>query len=172
MCKTNALKNVKGPVYFPRYMPRKGCHSVWSYKRHRFTKSTGASRNISGRVRHTDLSDVQPIWALSIIMLISLDGSWLFLLLGALASILPSCAVQQLVQRSCRPKDVVVRKEWYVVSSFHGRLDPVDVICRGELTPAERIDYTDAVRCMQQQPQRLSREDFPGVRNRLDDFVA
>jgi hypothetical protein len=43
---------------------------------------------------------------------------------------------------------------------------------RGELTSAERIEYTDAVLCMQKQPQQLPREEFPGVRNRFDDFVA
>lgn len=43
---------------------------------------------------------------------------------------------------------------------------------RGELTPSQRIDYTDAVLCMQKQPQHLPREEFPGVRNRFDDFVA
>jgi tyrosinase len=45
-------------------------------------------------------------------------------------------------------------------------------LIRGELTPAERIEYTDAVLCMQKQPQHLPREEFPGVRNRFDDFVA
>lgn len=43
---------------------------------------------------------------------------------------------------------------------------------RGELSRAERIAYTDAVLCMQRQPQHLPREEYPGVRNRFDDFVA
>ncbi|KAJ5754005.1 uncharacterized protein N7511_008158 [Penicillium nucicola] len=55
---------------------------------------------------------------------------------------------------SCGPINQATRKEW------------------GQLTPAERIEYTDAVLCMQKQPQHLPREDFPGVRNRFDDFVA
>ncbi|CAG8163098.1 unnamed protein product [Penicillium olsonii] len=42
----------------------------------------------------------------------------------------------------------------------------------GELTKSERIDYTDAVLCLQKKPQHLPREEYPGVRNRFDDFVA
>lgn len=37
---------------------------------------------------------------------------------------------------------------------------------------AERIDYIDAVLCMQEKPQQLSRKEYPGVQNRFDDFVA
>lgn len=166
------LKSVKVPVYYQRYMPCKGCHQLDLISDVDLPSRRGSRETFSSRVRRTELSHVQQIWALNIIMLMSFDGSWLFLLLGALTPISPSSPIQQSVQQSCGPNNVVVRKEWYVVSLFHGRLDPVDIFCRGELTPTERIAYIDAVRCMQEQPQRLSREDFPGVRNRFDDFVA
>ncbi|KAJ5970516.1 uncharacterized protein N7479_000434 [Penicillium vulpinum] len=59
-----------------------------------------------------------------------------------------------LKEQLCRNRNTAVRKEW------------------GELKRAERIDYIDAVLCMQRQPQQLSREEYPGVQNRFDDFVA
>ncbi|CAI7616175.1 unnamed protein product [Penicillium glandicola] len=59
-----------------------------------------------------------------------------------------------LAEQFCGKQNTAVRKEW------------------GELERDQRIDYTNAVLCMQQQPQHLPREKYPGVRNRLDDFVA
>lgn len=44
--------------------------------------------------------------------------------------------------------------------------------CRGEMAPAERKNYTDAVLCLARKPPRLSTALFPGVRSRFDDFVA
>ncbi|KAJ5493355.1 N-acetyl-6-hydroxytryptophan oxidase ivoB [Penicillium diatomitis] len=47
------------------------------------------------------------------------------------------------------------------------------LISRGELSPAERIHYTDAVRCLMRLPPKLAAVgSFPGVRSRFDDFVA
>lgn len=40
------------------------------------------------------------------------------------------------------------------------------------MAPAERKNYTDAVLCMARKPPRLSTAEYPGVRSRLDDFVA
>lgn len=53
---------------------------------------------------------------------------------------------------------------------FQGQLRLI--LHRGELERAERIDYTNAVLCLQGKPQHLPREEYPGVRNRFDDFVA
>ncbi|KAJ5598168.1 hypothetical protein N7537_008252 [Penicillium hordei] len=83
-------------------------------------------------------------------MTASFIESWLVFVLGMFTSFVPSFPAR----RCCEAKNEVFRKEW------------------GELTPAERIEYTDAVRCMQWQPQQLPRGEFPGVRNRFDDFVA
>ncbi|KAJ5584614.1 N-acetyl-6-hydroxytryptophan oxidase ivoB [Penicillium hispanicum] len=55
---------------------------------------------------------------------------------------------------TCSADRIAIRKEW------------------GEMEPAERSGYTNAVLCMQRQPPRLSTADYPGVRNRFDDFVA
>ncbi|KAJ5819931.1 hypothetical protein N7474_005522 [Penicillium riverlandense] len=54
----------------------------------------------------------------------------------------------------CGPSMVAVRKEW------------------GELTAAERIDYTSAVVCLHHKPAELPSAEYPGVKSRLDDFVA
>ena len=43
---------------------------------------------------------------------------------------------------------------------------------RGEMPPAQRISYTNAVWCLMKKPPQLRTEDYPGVRNRFDDFVA
>lgn len=40
------------------------------------------------------------------------------------------------------------------------------------MTPNERVNYTNAILCMRQKPPLLPTEQYPGVRNRMDDFVA
>jgi hypothetical protein len=40
------------------------------------------------------------------------------------------------------------------------------------MNAAERIDYTSAVVCLHHKPAQLSNAEFPGVKSRLDDFVA
>ncbi|KAJ5644069.1 domain di-copper centre [Penicillium longicatenatum] len=57
-------------------------------------------------------------------------------------------------QPACNPHNMVIRKEW------------------GEMAPAERINYTDAVLCLQRLPPHLPTAKYPGVRSRFDDFVA
>ncbi|KAK2766084.1 hypothetical protein FQN54_007599 [Arachnomyces sp. PD_36] len=54
----------------------------------------------------------------------------------------------------CKPADVTVRKEW------------------SALTKPERREYIDAVLCLMETPPITPAEEFPGVRNRFDDFVA
>ncbi|KAB8264363.1 hypothetical protein BDV32DRAFT_135292 [Aspergillus pseudonomiae] len=55
---------------------------------------------------------------------------------------------------ACSPEKALVRKEWR------------------ELGCAERKDYIDALWCLRHRPSILPIEEFPGVRNRWDDFVA
>lgn len=43
---------------------------------------------------------------------------------------------------------------------------------RGALSKQSRLDYIDAVRCLQQKPPISSKSDVPGARSRFDDFVA
>ncbi|CAI7677551.1 unnamed protein product [Penicillium manginii] len=57
-------------------------------------------------------------------------------------------------QQACEHNGTVARKEW------------------GEMAVAERINYTDAVKCLTRKPPRLPTKDYPGVRSRFDDFVA
>ncbi|KAK3396232.1 hypothetical protein B0T20DRAFT_462703 [Sordaria brevicollis] len=54
----------------------------------------------------------------------------------------------------CTSKDIVKRREW------------------GELSKPERLDYINAVYCMQRKPARSPREQIPGARTRYDDFVG
>ncbi|KAF2458430.1 hypothetical protein BDY21DRAFT_414745 [Lineolata rhizophorae] len=54
----------------------------------------------------------------------------------------------------CNLEDVAVRKEW------------------SRLSKAERREYIDAVLCMQELPSKSDPEQFPGARNRYDDFVG
>ena len=46
------------------------------------------------------------------------------------------------------------------------------VIYRGSLSKQDRKEYINAVRCMQTRPSRLDPAQFPGARNRYDDFVG
>ncbi|KAF7596004.1 hypothetical protein BBP40_003783 [Aspergillus hancockii] len=43
---------------------------------------------------------------------------------------------------------------------------------RGELKEAERLDYINAIWCLRHRPSVLPNDEFPGVRDRFDDFVA
>jgi tyrosinase len=43
---------------------------------------------------------------------------------------------------------------------------------RGDLSKVERRDYIDAVLCLSRKPPQTMVTEFPGVRNRYDDFVA
>ena len=43
---------------------------------------------------------------------------------------------------------------------------------RGSLTPDEQLGYIDAVWCLRGLPSRLPTEQYPGVQDRVDDFVA
>ena len=43
---------------------------------------------------------------------------------------------------------------------------------RGSLSKAQRLDYINAVQCMLQSPPLLDQTQYPGVKNRMDDFVA
>lgn len=47
-----------------------------------------------------------------------------------------------------------------------------DVATRGSLSKQSRIDYINAVQCLQQKPAISSQSDVPGARNRFDDFQA
>lgn len=43
---------------------------------------------------------------------------------------------------------------------------------RSALSKGERREYIDAVLCLMDSPPLTSTSEFPGVRNRFDDFVA
>ena len=47
-----------------------------------------------------------------------------------------------------------------------------NVATRGSLSPQARIDYTNAVQCLQKKPPISSTSDVPGARSHYDDFVA
>ncbi|KAE8350566.1 Di-copper centre-containing protein [Aspergillus coremiiformis] len=55
---------------------------------------------------------------------------------------------------SCTPEKALTRKEWR------------------ELGSTERTDYIDAIWCLRHLPSTLPNEEFPGARDRLDDFVV
>ncbi|KAE8371595.1 hypothetical protein BDV26DRAFT_298650 [Aspergillus bertholletiae] len=55
---------------------------------------------------------------------------------------------------ACDPEKAIVRKEWR------------------ELEDTEKTDYIDALWCLRGRPSTLPNEDFPGVLDRWDDFVA
>lgn len=48
----------------------------------------------------------------------------------------------------------------------------VNQIDRGNLSLDERKHYIDAVLCLSKKPPITPLSEFPGVRNRYDDFVA
>lgn len=54
---------------------------------------------------------------------------------------------------SCTPENAVVRKEWLTLSD------------------AEKIAYTDAVKCLMKKPS-ISGDLIPGAKSRFDDFVG
>ncbi|KAL4756315.1 tyrosinase family protein [Aspergillus foveolatus] len=43
---------------------------------------------------------------------------------------------------------------------------------RTALTPPQRSDYINSVRCMTSQPSLLAGDTYPGVKHRMDDFIA
>lgn len=49
---------------------------------------------------------------------------------------------------------------------------PFPIYDRRELDESERIEYINAIYCLRERPSYLPNEEFPGVRDRLDDFVA
>ncbi|PGH00828.1 hypothetical protein AJ79_08079 [Helicocarpus griseus UAMH5409] len=57
-------------------------------------------------------------------------------------------------ERTCTEENVIVRKEW------------------GSLSESERVEYTNAVLCLLEEPSQLDPVEVPGARNRYDDFVA
>ncbi|GFN11514.1 tyrosinase family protein [Aspergillus tubingensis] len=75
------------------------------------------------------------------------------LALGVLTLCLLSSAAPT-TQGRCTEENTMVRKEW------------------SNLSPAERIAYTDAVTCLQNAPSRLNNSLYPGARNRYADFIA
>ncbi|PYI04773.1 tyrosinase central domain protein [Aspergillus sclerotiicarbonarius CBS 121057] len=72
--------------------------------------------------------------------------SWISLLLPVLAA---AGAIQQ-----CKPSQARTRKEW------------------GVLSTQEKTEYIDAVWCLRGLPSVLPNGEYPGVRDRMDDFVA
>ncbi|CAI7631653.1 unnamed protein product [Penicillium pancosmium] len=55
---------------------------------------------------------------------------------------------------NCSPSNRGARREW------------------GSLSGNERKEYINAIRCMQTTPSILSREKYPGIRHRMDDFTV
>ncbi|KAK9853844.1 di-copper centre [Penicillium brevicompactum] len=64
------------------------------------------------------------------------------------------CPVESPAPGQCSPEQVTTRQEW------------------SELTANERLDYIDAVKCMNKLPPKLATSLYPGVHNRREDFVA
>ncbi|PYH95714.1 tyrosinase central domain protein [Aspergillus ellipticus CBS 707.79] len=54
----------------------------------------------------------------------------------------------------CRSEDAAVRRDW------------------GDLSADQRIEFIDALWCLRRTPSTLPHDQFPGVRDRYDDFVA
>ncbi|KAL4947946.1 tyrosinase central domain protein [Aspergillus filifer] len=57
-------------------------------------------------------------------------------------------------QGQCTPENALVRKEW------------------SALTIDEQQGYIDALWCLRKKPSVLSSDEYPGVKDRVDDFVA
>ncbi|KAK7961691.1 tyrosinase central domain-containing protein [Apiospora aurea] len=55
---------------------------------------------------------------------------------------------------SCTLETASIRREW------------------SDLSPDERVEYTTAVRCLQQLPSKSDAKEVPGARSRFDDFMA
>ncbi|KAE8370232.1 hypothetical protein BDV27DRAFT_152389 [Aspergillus caelatus] len=71
-----------------------------------------------------------------------------------LLTILAIACLTSTTAGSCIKGKVTTRKEWR------------------ELDETERIEYINAIYCLRERPSYLPNEEFPGVRDRLDDFVA
>ncbi|KAJ5683502.1 N-acetyl-6-hydroxytryptophan oxidase ivoB [Penicillium macrosclerotiorum] len=63
-------------------------------------------------------------------------------------------AVPSVPRKHCPSREITIRREW------------------GEMLPAERKSYINAVLCLAQKPPQLPTAEYPGVRSRFDDFVA
>ncbi|KXX76190.1 hypothetical protein MMYC01_208629 [Madurella mycetomatis] len=57
-------------------------------------------------------------------------------------------------RNACTLESVRVRREW------------------GDLSPSDRAEYIDAVRCLMEKPPQWPPAEVPGARSRFDDFVA
>ncbi|KAL4979508.1 hypothetical protein BDW66DRAFT_157332 [Aspergillus desertorum] len=76
-------------------------------------------------------------------------------LLSSLAALAAAVTVASAgVQQHCNAEETSVRKEW------------------GSLTPDGQLGYINAVWCLRSLPSRLPTEQYPGVHDRVDDFVA
>ncbi|PWY67908.1 tyrosinase central domain protein [Aspergillus heteromorphus CBS 117.55] len=73
------------------------------------------------------------------------------LLVGLLLTIVVALAAPQ---PRCRPEQTTVRRDW------------------ADLSKQQRTDFIDAVWCLRRLPSTLPNDQYPGVRDRYDDFVA
>ncbi|KAE8140114.1 hypothetical protein BDV38DRAFT_280578 [Aspergillus pseudotamarii] len=73
---------------------------------------------------------------------------------GLLLVLSATAGIALATSAACTSENALVRKEWR------------------ELEDAERKDYIEAVLCLRDRPSILSNEDYPGVQDRWDDFVA
>lgn len=74
----------------------------------------------------------------------------------------------------CTLENAAVRREWFVchVYKSSSTLQHTDEVDRSDLTEAQRIEYTTAVKCLMKLPPKSDRTRFPGALSRFDDFVA
>lgn len=79
---------------------------------------------------------------------------------------------------NCNPKNLRVRREWYVsrgTCTHKTRMvsDMTNLLMyRNKLSSAERKAYTKAVLCLQSKPAKTPASVAPGAKTRYDDFVA
>jgi hypothetical protein len=77
----------------------------------------------------------------------------------------------------CTSATISTRTEWYIFP-YHSWLQILLLsltgwtVVGGSLTKPQRLDYIQAVQCMLQTPPLLDQTQYPGVRNRMDDFTA
>lgn len=95
------------------------------------------------------------------------------LLILIILSLFESIVAAPTERNACTSSNASVRKEWYSPLAFmHVKLVKCTFISRASLTEDERTDYINAVLCMQNKEPRLPASDYPGVKNRMDDFTA
>jgi Common central domain of tyrosinase len=59
------------------------------------------------------------------------------------------------------------------ISTTPARIFPgTNIVHRGDLTPAQREEYTTAVQCLMKLPAQAPKKKYPGALSRFDDFVA